>query len=1121
MKKPEHPLKAIYFPEKKNLLIISLIFLFCSLFSLEAFSQNRKFSFHLNNVTVQEIVKEIEKSSDFVFIFSEDVLDEVEKPDSISVSNVSIDSLLSELFHDLGLEYRLLDKQVVVFKSDSEGSFREQVRSVEKQEVFPVKGTVVDVNGDPVVGATVRVKGTNTGVMTDFDGSFSLKNVDQNGVLVFTFVGFETIELPINGRNNLDVILKQSLENLDEIVVTSSYGTAQKRENLVSSVYEVKSEAIEHMPAQRVDQLLEGLVPGLEFNPQSDDASSSRPRYSVTIRGKASMSASNEPLWIVDGTPLYTGDRTNMISGMQTSVSPLSYLNPEDIESITVLKDASATSLYGADGANGVILITTKKGMAGKMRLTATVQVGATQINESTRFKVLSGEEYQMLARESYENAGLAMNVFPFTDNPLNNYSETSVDWYDAFYDRGSNAQVNLSASGGSEKATYYISGSYYKNKGTLIGNDQERFTLRSSNTLDLSERLSMQLTLGGSYNTNSLFTPGHEYYENIPIISPYNEDGSYRMYYRMIEGMGPNGEPNWIDRRYFNAVAEREQNDNDQRTFAFQGNYRLIYELLDGLTYTGRFGVDYLSSDENIYNSMKNWSGKTTTGEPGGSARWSYSSFLNWTTAQWLSYDRQFGLHEFDALVAFEASSRDNRTISSYGSGFVNDNIRAVSYATTRQGSSGMSSTKKVSFLGNLKYGYDDRYNAQVNVRKDGNSGFGKDVRWANFASLGLDWNIHNESFFNSNTISHLSLKGSYGSNGNSRLGRQEAQGVYSIGENYNYAGQPGAGMSTAPNPTLSWETTYMTNIGLRLGLFNNRINLDTEVYRNKTENLLSNLDASRTTGTTRVMRNMGAIENRGIEMVLTTRNFVSENFNWTTNIIGSHNENEILELYNDIPKNFNNTRWEEGKDINTYYLVRWAGVDPRDGAPLWYDINGNITRNYNNIQDRVATKSSTPDVFGSITNDLEYKNFRLRVQANYTIGGYAFSSYGRNVTSDGLNIMSENQSVNQLDRWQNPGDITLSPKPLWGMSTQSVMHSTRYLYSKTHIKLQHVTLSYTVDREKAMDMGLQDLRVSLIGDNLGVWTPYDQANRNSYKNNMYGYPMETGVSLALTVSF
>ncbi|MGB7842135.1 MAG: SusC/RagA family TonB-linked outer membrane protein, partial [Salinimicrobium sp.] len=569
---------------KKSVLAVAFATLCCSALPAKAYGQTNNFSLHLEGVGLDTIIEEIERSSEYVFIFPEDILKKVERQESINVSNVTIDVLLEELFKDLGLQYRLLDKQIVVFEGNTV-SVRHDF-SERSQEKHPVKGVVRNNNGEPIIGATVLVKGTRKGTITDFDGNFSFEDVSEEAVLIFSFLGYENKEVPVNGRNTLEVILQENIEALEEVVVTSSYGTAQKKENLVSSVYEVKSETIKNMPAQRVDQLLEGLVPGLVFNPQSDDASSSRPRYSVTIRGEASMSASNEPLWIIDGTPLYTGDRTNMISGMQTSVSPLSYLNPEDIESITVLKDASATSLYGADGANGVILITTKRGKAGKMRLTATAQVGVTQINRNTRFNVLSGDEYRILARESYENAGLPMNLFPFTDNPMNNYSEISVNWYDIFYDRGSNAQVNLSASGGSEEAKYYVSGSYYTNKATLTGNDQERFTLRSNNTLNLNERLSMQLSLGGSYNTNSLFTPGHEYYENLPILSPYNEDGSYRLYYRIIEGMGPDGEPKWIDRRYFNALAEREQNDNEQRTFSLQGSYRLIYELLNGLTY-------------------------------------------------------------------------------------------------------------------------------------------------------------------------------------------------------------------------------------------------------------------------------------------------------------------------------------------------------------------------------------------------------------------------------------------------------------------------------------------------------------------------------------------------------
>lgn len=1105
-------------PMSKSLIPILVFFLS----SICSATQPRELSLNLENVTIKEAIKKIEKSSDYVFVFSENIEKKIQRKTNLKVENASIDIILKKLLLNSDLDFKLLDLQIVIFQKDKNPNLQANQIDPPKgdQEVFPVSGTVVDKNGMPITGATLVLKADKKKwTLSDFDGVFHFKDLPKDGILAISSIGYKKREVSINGQHELAIELEQGMESLDEVVITSSYGTTKKRSELVSSTYQVSSEDIKNLPAQRVDQLLDGIVPGLQYSPQSDDASSARPRYSVTIRGEASLAASNEPLWVVDGTPIYTGDKTNLIRGMQTSVSPLSYINPEDIESITVLKDASATSLYGADGANGVILINTKSGRPGKMLLNVSARIGMSKINESTRFKVLNGEDYMALAKESYLNAGKDMAFFPFTDNELNQYSTTNTNWYDVFYDTGSNAQINLSASGGSEKSTYYLSGSYFKSKSTVIGNSQERFTLRTRNNVELSKKLSMDLSLAGSYNINALFTPGHDYYQNLPIISPYNEDGSFRQYYRIIDGRLPNGQPNWVDKKFFNSLAEREQNDNDQRTFAFQGNFKLKYEPIKNIHYTGQFGVDYQGSDENTYSSMKNWSGFNLEGEPVGGARWSSSNFLNWDMIHRINFNKKIQKHSFSGVLGFEMSSRQNRSISAYGSDFLNDHLRAVTYAADQTGTSSSTISRKMSYLGQLSYSYDSRYNVVVNARKDGNSSFGKDVRWANFASLGASWNIHNEAFFESNTINHLSVKASYGSNGNSRIGSQEAQGVYSIGENYNYAGEPGAGMSKGPNPTLSWETTFMTNLGFRLVMLNNRVELVSEVYRNKTENLLSNLDVSRTTGNLRVYRNVGAIENKGLEVTLRTTNIRKADFQWETTILASKNKNKILELYNDIPKNFNNTRWEEGMDVNTYYLVRWAGVDPRDGYPLWYDFNGNITRTYS-VLNRVADKNSSPDLYGSITNTFQYKNFSLLIRANYTLGGYAFSTYGRNVSSDGLNIMSENQSVNQLERWQYPGDLALSPKPLWGISTKSVMHSTRYLYKKTNIRLQNVVLNYILNKEEANKLGLKALSLSLIGDNLGVWTPYDKKGKNSYKNNMSGYPMERTVSLGVNIS-
>ncbi|MCM4166759.1 SusC/RagA family TonB-linked outer membrane protein [Arenibacter sp. H213] len=1106
----------------RRTLSVILLFVFSFYAPLQAaehYSQPSGITIKAKNETLGEIIKDIEAKSNFVFIQTGLNTRDLSIKRDIEVIDKGIEEVLRLLLKDTNVQFKVIDRQIVLFKNKEVSSAQKLTDFI--QALISVSGSVVDASGMPIGGATIQLKNnTKRWVTADFDGHFYMDDIPSGSVLVVSSMGFLKNEITVDSSGELSITLVDDVQALEEVVVTSNYGTEQKRSNLVSSVFQVTTKDIENLPQQRIDKMLEGLVPGLEYMPQSDNASSARPRHSVTIRGEASLAASNEPLWIIDGTPMFTGDKTNLIYGMQTSVSPLSYINPDDIKSITVLKDASATSLYGADGANGVILITTKQGAISKPQFNVSMRSSASHINKGTKFKMLNSQQYLTLAKEAFINAGNQESLFPFTDSENNNYSTTNTDWYDQFFGTGLTSQLNVSASGGTEKATYYISGSYFNDEKTLKGNEQQRISLRSRNTINLTDRLKIDVSLAGSFNTNTLFTPGDDYYEYLPIISPYNEDGSYRMTYKIINGRLPDGTPKWVENKFFNSLAEREQNDNNQNTFALQGNLKLSYDVTNDLSYTAQVGTDYQSSVEKRYKSMYNWSGKNINGDATGYANWAHANFINWHVINRLNYSKKFNAHAISAVAGIEVVSRKNTFVGSYGSGFANDNLRTVSSASYTTGGGSESTTKSASYLGQVSYTYDNRYNLVLNVRKDGNSNFGKDVKWADFASVGASWNIHEEDFFNSNLINTLSLKGSFGSNGNSRIGRQESYGVYAINDSYQYNGIQGAGMSKGPNPNLSWETTYMTNIGLRLALFNNRLDISPEVYRNKTVNLLSNLDVSRTTGNTRVYRNVGEIENKGIEVTLQSVNILSDNFKWRTTVMASHNRNKLLKLYNSIPKNLGNIRWEEGKNINTYYLVEWAGVDPRDGYPMWYDTQGNITKEYS-VANRVANKKSTPDLFGSVINNIDYKNFDLRIMTNYTIGGYAFSSFGRNVTSDGLNIMSENQSVNQLDRWQEQGDLALSPKPLWGISTQSVMNSTRFLYSKTNIKLQNISLGYSLNNDIAQSLGFKAVQFTLIGDNLIVWTPYDKADRNSYKNNMSGYPMEQTISLGLNATF
>ncbi len=985
-----------------------------------------------------------------------------------------------------------------------------------------VRGIVVDAQGDPLIGVTVQQKDTKNMCLTDLDGRYTLTvSGSLPATLTFTYVGMKKLTQRVTTTAEQTVRMQEDSKIIKDVVIVGAYGTMQKRSDLVGSAYQVGSKELENLPKGRLDTMLDGLMPGVKIDINSDSPDNSRPRFNVRVRGEGSLSASSEPLWVIDGVPMFTGGTTNLMPGQNYTVSPLSFLNPDDIESITVLKDATATSIYGADGGNGVVLVTTKKGREGKTNVSVNVEYGIANIDRSTAPKVLDAQQFLELAREAYANAGLDPRAFPYQDNELNQYSTTDTDWLDVYYDTGSTFQGNVAVNGGADKAKYYLSGAYYQNQSTIKGNKQQRFSMRSNLDFQLHKKVKLNTILSASYNTNDLFNMGRDFYENLPIFTPYNPDGTLRLYNRMVSGLDADGNPVFKDYKFFNSVAEREQNENNQKALYVNANFSLKYDIMQGLSYTGQFGVDFQSNLEQMYSSQKNWSGTSVIGSEGYSTRQS-AHVSNWNTIHRLNFNRTFGRHTIGVLAGFEAGSRDYTVVGATGSGFINDYIQDVSYANSRNGSNYSSTTRKASFLGQISYSFDSRYYLTFNGRRDGNSQFGSDVRWADFASVGVSWNVHNEKFFKIPWITVLKLKASYGANGNSRLGSQEALGLYSYGESYAYNGEMGGTQSGTPNHTLSWETTYKTNLGFRLELFN-RFDIDFDWYNHHTKNLLSNLDVSRTTGDTKVYRNVGEMRNRGFDLSLTTKNIVSEKedgFKWTTELNLAHNTNVLLKLYNGIQKNFGTYSYIEGYDVSTMFLVRWAGVDPADGSPMWYDKDGNITKQYS-ADNRVAGDNSHSDVTGGMTNTLSYKGFSLRFLLNYQFGGYAFTSFGRDMFSDGLYSSSQNQAVEQLDRWQKPGDVALSPKPIWGVSTSSVMNSTRYLYNKTLIRLQNVVLSYRFSRDLIKPLGLNQCVVSLIGNNLFAYSPYASSDHNSYKTCMSGYPAERSVSLAVTVGF
>ncbi|WP_161973445.1 SusC/RagA family TonB-linked outer membrane protein [Arcticibacter tournemirensis] len=1085
-------------------LTVALMLTACLGVQAAGFAQ--KVNLSLKNAPLKKVFTEIKKQTGYFFLYDDDLLN-IAGTVSMDIKNVDLGEALDLTLSKGPLTYQIIDKTVTIIA-------RPLTHTDRKLADIVVKGNVklksISGSEESLPGVSVSVKGMHQAVSTDGNGNYSI-TVREDAVLVFSFIGYEKKEVAVSGRTSINVVLQETVSALNEVVVTG-YGTRERKENQVGSATTVTAKDLQMKPVDRIDRLLDGIVPGLQFEVQDNSTSTARPRYQTRIRGEGSISASAEPLWVVDGVPLYTGDETNMISGVQTSVSPLTYLNPNDIESMTVLKDATATAIYGANGSNGVVLITTKKGFAGN-NISYNFRTGLSLL-KNNRFQVLNGSEYMELFNEAYTNAGSNI-AYPF-----NTENATNTDWYDTFFRNGITIQHNLSLSGGNDKTRYYVSGAYYKEKPIMIENDVQRFSTRINLDQRFSKRVSLSFKLGGSYNTNDLFTPGRDYYSNRPNINPYNADGSYALY------DGSRVYPDQGKRlKFFNSLAEAYQNDNNQQAYAINGNIGGTLDILDGLEFTTTNGIDYDAISENIYESMQNWSGYDINGTPVGYMSRSQANSIGWITINRLNFNREFGKHSVSGLMAMEASNSKRSSLYGSAYGFPNDKIRELGYTDDLNERSGGSRSEQsyLSYFSQVNYTFDRRYSFVANYRTDGNSDFGTDVRWARFASAGFSWTISNEGFWKSKVVDFAKFKISYGTNGNARIGAFKSKGIYSFSSSssYNYNGNYGSIMTSGENPALSWETTYNLNTGVSLSLLK-RISMELEFYRDLTKDLLDeNVDVSRTTGFTRIARNIGKMENKGIELTLNTKNIETDNFSWSTDLNLAHNHNEIKQLYNNTDKILGNMIHRVGEDVNTYYLIRWAGVDPRDGAALWYDANDNITREFD-LNNRVVLGSTTPDLSGGIVNSLRFKQLTLRAQINYTIGGYAFSDFQRDVESDGRNLLSDNQSKNQLDRWKEEGDLAMSPKLILNGNVNTSRNSTRFLHEKTSWRLQNVSLNYKLSKKWLDRLKIAHAGVYIQADNVGFWTPYKTpSDRNDYKNSFNPYPQSLALSFGVDIGF
>lgn len=988
-----------------------------------------------------------------------------------------------------------------------------------------VSGVVKDDAGNPLPGATVTVKGQSKKVyaLTDIDGHYtiSIPGLTENTELEFSYLGMKPAEVKVGKRSTVDVVMHTDGNQLDEVVIVAGYGLAQKRSDMTGSAYQVDSKKLEKLPAARIDNLLDGMVPGLSIE-EKDGSTGGRSQYRIRVRGDASLSASSEPLWIIDGVPVYTGTRTSStLSGMSYSVSPLSFINPDDIESMTVLKDAATTALYGADGANGVILVTTKSGDGdSKLRVNASVRYGVSQVDRSTLLRLCSTKQWWSLAEEAWTNAGYSMDNFPYQDNAHNSYSTTSTDWYDVYFGTGSNAQYNVSVSSGGAKAKHYLSLSYYNEKTVVKGNEQQRFSVRDRSSYKLGKKFSADVNLSLSYNVNDILSVSRNELKVIPIFSPYDEDGVtprlYNHYSRDVNNYSPK-----MYKFVYSSVADRKYNDNTQRTIAGDGDISLKYEILDGLTATVQGGANILSGLEMIYYSKHTLDGLTESSEQDGYTRRSAAYAFTWNNIDRLNFNKRFGKHSVGALAGIEFVNKENRSLYATGAGFANDNIKEVYYAqeSTRKGSSSASNSRSLSYMAQATYSYDNRYYISASWRRQGYSSFSTYSRWGDFTSVGLSWNAHNEKWYSLSWMDKLKIKTSFGNSGNSRVDTSAAYGSYSYNSGDYYGGIMGATQSSAPNPGLSWENTYIFNAGINVGFLKGRIDLEVEAYDKYTKGLLYSGRVSSIITDASVTRNVGEIENQGLEFTLSTRLFDKPKFKWNMDVNGSVNRNVIRELYKDMHTGFFDSVWMVGASKSDWWLSRWAGVDPATGSPMWYTVDGDLTFNFS-YDNRVLLPeySKEPDLSGGLSNTFSFGPFSARVMMTYSIGGWALTSYTQD---DGHDIIGFNTVVEDLDHWRKPGDVSTNPKYVYNSSNMSTLGSTRFLYSKTNVQLKNVTLTYAFPKSLCRKIHLSGATFSIMGDNLYFWCPGQSKSHNSYKTITYSMGLTRSVSGQLSLNF
>lgn len=1064
----------------KTLLLLGVL-----LFGFTVSAQSQKVSLDFKNERVEKVLASIKSQTGMSLVFSDQLVD-VNRKVTMQLKDVTLKEALTRLLSGINLTFEIRNNKIYFIEKKAVS----QPGSRKKR----VTGVVKDVMGEPLIGANVVEKGRSTnGVITDFNGKFTLE-VDESASLVVSYIGYLAQDIPTKGKGDFHIILKEDTNTLDEVVVTG-YGDFKKA-TYTGSASVLTTEKLEALPVVSVGQMIESNIPGISV--VAGTSSQPGAKTTLRVRGVASMNASTEPLYVLDGVPIPSYDLSNFTSMSEAGgMGFIETLNPADIESITVLKDAASASLYGAKGANGVVLITTKKGKEGKLRVNMAAKYGITDFAYTYR-PLMGGEERRELIHEGLVNFQLDKGV---SEQEAQQYADANIDqyakrlpqgysdWESALFKTGYQQDYNLSASAGNQNSSFIGSLGYTKQTGVSLNSEMERFTGR----VDASNKYKkVEFGMNASFSwTKNVHLPEGKFYGSAiyaskvnltPSTPIYNEDGTYASGYRENNG--------------YNPILEAEVNDYYARTVRAMGTAKIAYNVWDNLKVSSVFTVDYSLTKDFFFQSPDGRDRATYQGR----GRMQMTDRIRYTSQNNLTYSKTFGKHSVSAVTAFEVMKYDYEDLYAAKKTYGQDiNTSLGNAADPIDADQKLQEDALMSYVASVNYSYDDKYYASFSFRRDGSSRLSPDTRWGNFWSLSASWRLSQERFMQplKSVLSDLKLRASYGVNGNLPSSYYGYQSTYTTGAFY--SGKPSPWESTLGNEELTWEKNYALNLGLDLGLFS-RVNVSLDWYTRTTKDLLMSKQLNSISGFSSLLTNVGQMRNTGVELEVRSNNIKTKDFSWTTAFNLSHNKNKILKLA-DLPW-FVDGRYvrKEGYPFNTIYLREYAGVDPETGSALYYDNqqdeNGNYTKN--KVTDPgqaspIPLKDITPTISGGFMNTFNYKFIDLSFNLSYSFGGYSYDNASYILQDDGYSVIS-NKSTEQRRRWQKPGDITDVPRFVYGNKKGGNYNSSRAIHSTDHIRLKSLILGLNAPKAWLQKLGIGNARIYFSGTNLLTWAAYDQ---------------------------